>query len=62
MRMKLAVFLIAASVGLPGVAQAACNGRVVTRTGPAGKTRQLCFDGKYTSCVRDRKRAAGSVK
>jgi hypothetical protein len=31
----------------------ACNGQMVTRTGPGGKVLSLCNDGKYSSCVRD---------
>ena len=42
------------------VAEAACNGRTVTRTGPAGKTLTLCLDGKYSTCLRDSKRLGWS--
>jgi hypothetical protein len=35
---------------------ASCNGTWATRTGPAGKTLQVCLDGKYTTCLRDAQR------
>jgi hypothetical protein len=60
MNWRMAV-VIAAFVGLPGVAGAACNGQVVTKTGPTGVTLQLCMDGKHTTCLRDSERLGWSA-
>jgi len=56
MRMTLGVALIAAAVGVPSVANAACNGQLATRTGPTGITLEVCLDGKYATCLRDSQR------
>lgn len=51
------VIFLAVSVAIPALAQAGqCSGRVVTRTGPTGVTLQLCLDGRYSTCMRDRQR------
>jgi hypothetical protein len=42
--------------GVPGVASAACNGRLATKTGPTGIKLQVCLDGKYATCLRDGQR------
>jgi hypothetical protein len=55
-RKTMAAALIAAMVGFPGVAYAACKGQVATRTGPTGITLQVCLDGRYTTCLRDSQR------
>jgi hypothetical protein len=34
--------------------------KVRTRTGPTGITLQVCFDGKYTTCLRDSQRLGWS--
>jgi hypothetical protein len=47
--------------GAPRVANAACNGRLATRTGPTGTTLQVCLDGKYATCVRDGMRLGWSA-
>ena len=41
---------------VPGVANAACNGTLATKTGPTGITLQVCLDGRYATCVRDAQR------
>ena len=62
MSMKLAVVLIAAAIGLPDIAQAACSGREVTRTNPrTGITLTICLDGKYSTCIRDSMRFGNSA-
>ena len=42
--------------GVAGVANAACNGQLATKTGPTGITLQVCLDGRYATCVRDAQR------
>ena len=46
---------------VPGVANAACNGTLATKTGPTGKTLQVCLDGKYATCLRDSQRLGWSA-
>jgi hypothetical protein len=41
MRKTLAVVLIVAAVGFPGVVNAACNWQLTTKTGPTGITLQV---------------------
>jgi hypothetical protein len=57
---RLAIAAFGAALGIciftGEVMAAACNGRVGTYTGPNGMPLQLCLDGKYTTCVRDRQR------
>ena len=43
-------------------ADAACKGRAVTKTGPNGKTMQVCLDGKYSTCLRDSQRLGWSYR
>ena len=52
---------LAAAAAMIGTAQA-CNGPVVTRTGPNGKTLTLCLDGKYSTCLRDSQRLGWSYQ
>lgn len=58
------IFYLALIMGVVGVVTTstaeACKGRVVTRTGPTGKTLTLCLDGKYSTCLRDSKRLGWS--
>jgi hypothetical protein len=60
--MKTAAIALLVISTLTGIAQAACNGQVVTRKGPNGKTLTLCLDGKYSTCVRDGQRLGYSYE
>jgi hypothetical protein len=67
------MFLVAASA-----AHAACSGQVVQRPRKDGTMRDVCLDGKYSTCIRDsllggwtrveakrfcdRRKAAGAIK
>jgi hypothetical protein len=56
--MKIVVALLAVGL-LSGKAFAqgtACTGPAVTKTGPNGKTLNLCMDGRYSTCLRDAQR------
>jgi hypothetical protein len=54
--MRKGLIVLALSAVFTTHANAACDGRVVTKTGRNGKTLQLCFDGKYSTCLRDSQR------
>ena len=54
--MRKSLIILALSVFFTTDANAVCDGRMITKTGPSGKTLQLCFDGKYSTCLRDSQR------
>jgi hypothetical protein len=56
-----AVVMAILVAGIPGVANAACNGTLATKTGPTGITLQICLDGKYATCLRDSQRLGWSA-
>ncbi len=61
--MKSTVLIVfALTVATTGIAQAACNGPLVSRTGPNGKTLTLCLDGRYSTCLRDSQRLGYSYE
>jgi hypothetical protein len=46
--------LVVATLALPISAEPACKGRLVTQTNQqTGITLTTCFDGKYSTCIRD---------
>jgi hypothetical protein len=50
MRLLLSLALLLATAGM---AYAECKGRVVTRPNKQGAMREVCLDGKYSTCIRD---------
>ena len=61
--MKVLVAIAGVLFVLLGISDAhaqACNGTVVTCTGPNGKALTLCLDGKYSTCLRDGQRLGHS--
>jgi hypothetical protein len=50
MNAGVTLFCVAISMSVPAGAQ---DGRIVTRTGPNGKTLTLKLDGTYSTCLRD---------
>jgi len=57
---KLAVGIIVAALSSGLALAASCPGKLKKRTGPNGKTLTLCFDGKYSTCLRDARRLGWS--
>ena len=57
---KIGLVSIAMFLLLGTEANAACKGREISRTGPNGKTLQICLDGKYSTCLRDSQRLGWS--
>jgi hypothetical protein len=73
-----ALLAFAVLLGSIGAADAACKGQVAVRPNKHGIPRQVCLDGKYSTCLRDsrsggwteaearafcdKRRAAGAVK
>jgi hypothetical protein len=58
-------FALIPTLAWPAVGQQvaeACNGRMVSRTGPNGKTLTLCLDGRYSTCLRDSQRLGYSYE
>ncbi|MGE3063988.1 MAG: hypothetical protein AB7K67_00215 [Hyphomicrobiaceae bacterium] len=75
MRIVIAFIVLMGSVTF---AEAACKGQTVMRPTKNGAMREVCLDGKYTTCIRDsrtggwtqaeakafcdKRRAAGAIK
>jgi hypothetical protein len=51
--MRLLTAVALASAVMIVDAQAACKGPTRTVTGPNGKTKVVCLDGKHSTCMRD---------
>ncbi len=49
-------------LSISGTALAECKGQLVARPNKAGVMRQVCLDGKYSTCIKDSRAGGWTAK